>query len=251
MNAALAKLRAGRGRGRGHCWHKSVPLPKSWELGKGNHLALCQSHKNLFLPAWIQRNKHSFTFHSAVLLNPVCFCTCIDVCCIYWNPVNLLFPSLYDLLLLLLSKCIQCLLQLGFNHPSGQWREFNKLQEVLDAIMQRTEKNTWQRVHVSPEQSQRETPVARRVRDLSLILGVQNCMWSSTGRVSHWFPATVKCHCRSRDPCSHSGQSELPSAGGCLQTAAHWHIHPLPSALSDRPLGHRLTCVTWQGRSIF
>lgn len=80
--------------------------------------------------------------------------------------MNLLFPSLYDLLLLLLSKCIQCPLRLGFNHPPEQWTEFNKLEEVLDAIMQHTEKNTWQRVYVSPEQSQRETPVARRVRDL-------------------------------------------------------------------------------------
>lgn len=24
-----------RGRGRGHCWQKSVPLSKSWKLGKG------------------------------------------------------------------------------------------------------------------------------------------------------------------------------------------------------------------------
>lgn len=94
-------------------------FPKAGSWGKANHLAPCQSHKNPFLPAWIQRNKHSFTIHSAVLLNPVCFCIRIDVCCIYWNPVNLLFPSLYDLLLLLLSKCIQCPLWLGFNHPSG------------------------------------------------------------------------------------------------------------------------------------
>lgn len=135
--------------------------------------------------------------------------------------MNLLFPSLDDLLLLLLSKCILCPLWLGFNHPSGQWREFNKLQEGLEAIMQHTEKNTWQRVFVSPEQSQRETPVARRVRDLSLGLGVQNHMGSPSGIVSQWFPAIMKCHCGRRDPCSHCGQSELPSAAGCLQTAAH------------------------------
>lgn len=35
MRAAPARLWAGRGRGGGHCWQKSVPLPKSWELGKG------------------------------------------------------------------------------------------------------------------------------------------------------------------------------------------------------------------------
>lgn len=226
-------------------------FPKAGSWGKANHLVLCQSHKNPFLPAWIQRNKHSFTIHSAVLLNPVCFCIRIDVCYIYWNPVNLLFPSLDDLLLLLLSKCILCPLWLGFNHPSGQWREFNKLQEGLEAIMQHTEKNTWQRVFVSPEQSQRETPVARRVRDLSLVLGVQNHMGSPSGIVSQWFPAIMKCHCGSRDHCSHCGQSELPSAAGCLQTAAHWHIYP-PNRFIWQTSGTEinLSCLLLTGKEV-
>lgn len=204
-------------------------FPKAGSWGKANHLALRQSHKNPFLPAWIQRNKHSFTIHSAVLLNPVCLCIPIDVCCICWNPVTLLFPSLHDLLLLLLWKHIQCLLQSPFwameraQPTAGRFGWHHAAHKEKYLAKGGCEPRAGPKGDSSRQESQRPF-----LDGGSAEWCVKLC-WESE--------PLVLCHSGRREPCRHPGQSELPSAAGCLQTAAPWHIYPLPLLYLTDPWG--------------
>lgn len=105
--------------------------------------------------------------------------------------MNLLFPSLHDLLLLLLSKHIQCLMWLGFSHPSGQWREFQNCSKVWMHHVAHKEKSLAEGAcepRTGPKGDSCSQESQRRLLDFGSAESRVKICWES----DHWFPAPVE-----------------------------------------------------------